>query len=86
MATPLERDGNFSQTLDSRGAVIPIYDPATTRANPAGSGFVRDLLPGNIVPKARFDALSSRVLQYMPLPNATPTDAFTKANNTAVRD
>jgi len=43
--TPAQRNGDFSTTLDSRGALIPLFDPATTRANSAGSGFVRDVLP-----------------------------------------
>jgi hypothetical protein len=30
-----ERQGNFSDWVDSSGNLIPIYDPATTRANPA---------------------------------------------------
>lgn len=81
VATALERTGDFTRTFDARGQRIPIYDPATTRPNPAGSGFVRDLFPGNIVPSARFDQLAVRVLTYQPLPNATPTDTFTNANN-----
>lgn len=81
VATAQQRGGDFSQTFDSRGALIPIYDPATTLPNPNGSGFVRSVFPNNIVPKDRFDSLSSRVLPYMPSPNAIPTDAFTNANN-----
>ncbi|MDX1982089.1 MAG: carboxypeptidase regulatory-like domain-containing protein [Bryobacteraceae bacterium] len=81
VATPLERSGDFSNTRDARGNVLPLFDPATTAANPAGSGFIRQPLPGNIVPRSRMDPLSLRVLEYMPLPNATPTDAFTNTNN-----
>ena len=81
VATDIQRAGNFSQTFDARGALIPIYDPATTAANPAGSGFVRQLFPGNIVPVARFDSLSAKVLPYMPTANARPTDAITNINN-----
>jgi hypothetical protein len=81
VATPREREGDFSQTRDARANLLTIFDPATTRANPAGSGFVRDLFPGNIVPRARMDALSLRVLPFMPLPNATPTDLNTNSNN-----
>jgi hypothetical protein len=81
VATELERAGNFSATRTPQGAVIPIYDPATTRPNPNGAGFVRDLFPGNIVPANRQDPLSLKVLPYMPLPNARPTDLNTNANN-----
>ena len=33
---------------------IPIYDPATTRPNPSGSGFIRDVFPNNQIPGNRF--------------------------------
>jgi hypothetical protein len=79
--TAVQRAGDFSNTRDALGNLIPIYDPDTTRANPAGSGFVRDLLPGNLVPKGRMDPLSLRVLEFMPLPNATPINQFTNQNN-----
>ncbi len=79
--TALERNGDFSNTRDGQGNVIRLYDPATTRANPAGSGFVRDVFPGNIVPRNRMDPLSLRLLQYLPLPNVAPNNAFTNALN-----
>lgn len=81
VATGLERNGDYSQTRTPQGGVIPVYDPATTRRNPAGAGFVRDLFPGNVVPRGRMDTLSLKVLPFMPLPNAVPTNAFTNANN-----
>lgn len=81
VATPLERTGDFSQTRDSTGHMIPIYDPATTKANPAGNGYVRGLFAGNVVPATRIDSLSANVLKYMPLPNATPDNLFTNVNN-----
>ena len=79
--TALQRGGDFTNTRDAQGNLIPIYDPATTRANPAGSGFVRDLLAGNIVPKSRMDPLSLKVMDFIPLPNATPINQFTNQNN-----
>ena len=81
VATALERSGDFSATRTPQGNLIPIYDPGTTRPNPAGSGFVRDLFPGNIVPTNRMDPLSLKVLPFMPLANARPTDLNTNANN-----
>lgn len=79
--TPAERQGDFTNTRDGRGALIPIYDPATTRANPSGAGFIRDPFPGNVIPPGRMDPLSLRVLEFMPLPNQTPNNPFTNANN-----
>ena len=81
VATPEQRAGDFSRTFDARGALIPIFDPSTTRQNPNGSGFVRDLFPGNTLPGNRIDALSRRVLALMPQANATPTDPVTNVNN-----
>ncbi|MFN7542749.1 MAG: TonB-dependent receptor domain-containing protein [Acidobacteriota bacterium] len=81
VATELQKTGDFSRTFDARGAVIPIFDPATTRANPAGSGFIRDPFVGNVVPRNRMDALAMRVLPFMPAANATPTDPVTQVNN-----
>lgn len=81
VATAEQRGGDFSRTFDARGALIPIYDPATTQANPAGSGFVRQLFPGNTIPSSRFDSLAVKVLPYMPAANARPTDPVTNVNN-----
>ncbi len=33
-----------------------IYDPSTTRANPNGTGFIRDPFPGNRIPLSRINA------------------------------
>lgn len=38
--TEAQRRGDFSQTFDARGAVIPVFDPATTAGQ--GTGIVRD--------------------------------------------
>jgi hypothetical protein len=81
VAQPEWRTGNFSNFRNGLGALIPLFDPATTRQNPNGAGFIRDPLPGNIVPTNRIDPLAAKVMAFMPLPNATPTDPFTGANN-----
>lgn len=81
VAIPEFRTGNFTNLRDGQGRQIPLYDPATTRENPSGSGFVRDPIPNNIIPASRIDPLSAKVLPYHPLPNANPTDPFTFANN-----
>ncbi len=54
--------GDFSSWRDNNGNVIPIYDPATTRANPNGAGFIRDPFPGNKIPLNRFSAISKNVI------------------------
>lgn len=82
-STPVaaERQGDFSNSLDATGKLIPIYDPATTRANPNGSGFVRDIFPGNRIPTGRLDPVAQKVLEFYPLPNRTPSNAFANTNN-----
>jgi hypothetical protein len=59
------RTGNFGTAR--------IYDPATTRPNPAGSGFVRDLFPNSMVPANRWDAVAARVSELYPRPNLPGT-------------
>ena len=80
VATPQERAGDFSNTRDAAGRVIPIFDPSTTTALATG-GFSRQPFAGNIIPRNRIDPLSLRVLEMHPLPNATPDDPFTNLNN-----
>lgn len=75
------REGNFSNYYSSNGTLIPIYDPATIRANPNGSGQVRDLFAGNVIPRSRFDPISAKILNFWPSPNAAPSNVYTQSNN-----
>ncbi len=78
--TLLQREGDFSQTLTSANRLVVIYNPFTTRANPSGSGYIRDAFPGNKIPLTRMDPVGRNVLKYYPLPNQ-PGDPYTQANN-----
>jgi hypothetical protein len=64
----LMRAGNFTEWTQPNGTLIPIYDPSTTR--PEGSGFARDVFPGNIIPANRISPLSAAIANYFPDPNA----------------
>ncbi|MBA3440730.1 MAG: hypothetical protein H0T92_12755, partial [Pyrinomonadaceae bacterium] len=83
--TLAERSGDFRNTRSGTGQVIPIYDPATSRPNPSGSGFVRDQIQCNgvlnVICPERIDPLARRVLQYIPLPNVAPNNPFTNTDN-----
>ncbi|MCC7500170.1 MAG: carboxypeptidase regulatory-like domain-containing protein, partial [Bryobacterales bacterium] len=79
--TAAEREGDFSNLRAASGALIPIFDPLTTRANPSGSGFIRDPFADNRIPQNRIDPVSRNVLPFYPLPNRAPSDPFTNANN-----
>lgn len=78
--TALQHNGNFSDLLDTAGKLIPIYDPATTTTNAAGQT-TRELFPGNVIPASRIDPVAAKINDFYPLPNRTPTNAFTNANN-----
>ena len=58
--TPAERNGDFS------ALPVTIYDPATTRPNPNGTGFIRDAFPGNTIPPERISAISRYLQSFMP--------------------
>lgn len=55
--------GDFRNWVDDAGRRLPVYDPASTRANPSGAGFVRDAFAGNQIPAARFSSFSNAVLK-----------------------
>jgi hypothetical protein len=66
--TALERTGDFSQTRNTAGAVVPIYDPATTAGT--GSTATRAQFANNIIPASRLNEIGNSLAQYYPLPNA----------------
>ena len=76
--TPEQRNGDFSKTLTAAGALVPIYDPKSTRVE--GGRSMRDLFPGNIIPVARVDKVGAALMPLYPLPNRPP-DNLTGANN-----
>ncbi|HKD09410.1 MAG TPA: hypothetical protein VKB79_26130 [Bryobacteraceae bacterium] len=76
--TLLQRSGDFSQTFNAKGQLIPIYDPATTQV--IGGKNVRSAFPGNIIPPSQLDPVALKVLNYYPIPNRAP-DSITGANN-----
>lgn len=62
--TPEMYQGDFSNWVDAQGRLLTIYDPATTRPDPNGTGFIRDPFPGNIIPQNRFSEFSKKVMAY----------------------
>lgn len=56
--TELERRGDFSQSFDQNGVLIPVIDPLTGRP-----------FPGNIVPANRINVFGQRMLGFFPMPN-----------------
>ncbi len=62
LPSDLERDGNFSQSLNAVGGLRTIYDPWTTQTSADGATVTRMPLPGNIIPKSVQDPIAT---QYM---------------------
>jgi len=60
--TPEMYEGNFSNWVNSKNQLLTIYDTASTRPNPNGSGFIRDPFPGNIIPVSQFSSVSKQYL------------------------
>ncbi|MCS7026543.1 MAG: carboxypeptidase regulatory-like domain-containing protein [Bryobacteraceae bacterium] len=84
--TPEMFNGDFSNWVDNNNRFLPIYDPATTRPNPAGSGFIRTPFPGNLIPQSRFANLSRNYVNLVkdllkPNNGATPGTSDYVRNN-----
>ena len=58
MPSALERAGDFSKTVTTTGALIPIYDPSTQTP-----------FPGNIIPANRISPQGQAMLNLFPLPD-----------------
>ncbi len=60
MPTALERQGDFSQSVNPNGSPIVVRDPAS------GAAF-----PGNKIPLSRISPIGQAMLNLFPLPNTT---------------
>jgi outer membrane receptor protein involved in Fe transport len=77
--TARTRVGDFSDFRDTNGNLIVIYDPLTTRNNPAFDSsrpvsatnpqFLRDPYAGNVIPQNRMNRVGVNVASIYPLPN-----------------
>jgi hypothetical protein len=79
LPTLQQRVGDYSQTVDSAGNVLPIYDPSQTAPNPtydptqvvstANLQYLRSQFPGNVIPTNRLSSVASQALKLYPSPN-----------------
>ena len=79
--TLAERTGDFSPVVDQAGSPLPIFDPASTRPNPAfdpsqpvsteNLQYLRDPFPDNRIPAGRLDPVAQKALSFYPSPNAS---------------
>jgi hypothetical protein len=77
--TAAEKNGDFSQTLNSSGTLQTLYDPLTTTETASGV-YTRTAFPGNIIPADRMSEVAEKVLAYIPPPNA-PGAEYTGLGN-----
>lgn len=80
LPTTLERQGDFSQSLNANGKQRTIYDPLTTVLIVSQNKAPRQPFPGNIIPPSRIDPVARRFLQYIWEPN-NPGRDITGAQN-----
>jgi len=92
--TAKTRAGDFAEYTTPAGQLIVIYDPLTTRLNPAFDSsrpisaanpqFLRDPFPGNRIPPERLHQVGFNIASIYPLPNAPGN--FNNFLSTANRD
>ncbi len=74
-----QQAGDFSDLVDSAGNPVKIYDPTTTRPNPAydpsqpvsaeNLQYLRDPFPGNKIPENRLDPVARAITSLYAKPN-----------------
>ena len=69
LPTDLERQGNFSQSLNAVGGLRMIYDPWSTITSEDGRTVTRTPLPGNIIPAAMQDPIATMYMSKLWKPN-----------------
>jgi hypothetical protein len=89
--TYAQQQGDFSGFKDSKGNVIPIYDPATIHSctNPANSAQTincRDPFTNNQIPLGKFSAQAKALQSYLPATGITTdlTNNYIASNSTAL--
>jgi hypothetical protein len=76
--TSRELAGDFSETLNANGILLPIYNPFDTYTS--GSNVLRLPFAGNVVPKSMQDPIALNVIKYYPQPTSDG-NPFTHVNN-----
>jgi len=71
LPTRENKAGNFTGLLDGQGRALQLYDPFTTRANPAdATRRLRDPIPNNVIPASILDPVAVKTAAFYPDPNA----------------
>lgn len=77
--TPAELRGDFSQTVNTAGAPVTMFDPFSTRAV-AGGGFVRSPFAGNLIPANVQSRVGRSLAGFYPAANS-PGEGPARINN-----
>src|SRR5260370_19115833 len=70
--TGAQRLGDFSQTFNAAGQLIPIFDPLTTMCNASGV-CTRQQFMNNQIPSERISLVAAALMKYMPRQNTAGT-------------
>ena len=81
--TSRERRGDFSQSVNAAGQLVVLYDPLTTRIDPATGLQVRDPFPGNVIPEDRLNPVARNILGYYPMPTRDVSNGSANFESTA---
>src|SRR5437867_2659015 len=76
--TLLQRQGDFSQTFNSSGTLIKVYDPSSTTI--VSGRAIRTQFAGNVIPLSKIDPVALKLLDYFPKPIQAPINVA-GANN-----
>ncbi len=77
--TALQRQGDFSQTFTSAGALIRIYDPSSLVTLSDGSRR-RSAFPGNVIPTTALNPVAQATVSLYPLPNTVGAAGTNQSN------
>lgn len=87
--TPIRSENTLTSAVPAaefrqgRFGAIPVFDPFSTRANPSGPGYVRQALPGNVIPASLISQTGQQLLNRYPLANRGTNFIRNSANRQA---
>ena len=74
LPSALERQGDFSQSVNADGSLRVIYDPMTTKLSADGKTYTRTPFEGNKIPSSRWDSLATKIVGGLWNPNNAGDD------------
>ncbi len=76
LPTDLERQGDFSQSLNGAGGLRTIYDPWSTVTSADGQTITRTPYPGNMIPGSMQDPVAVHYMSHLWKPNRAGTGNY----------